>query len=89
VRSVRIMPKGPELIELTVDWLLPPGVAERHPEALEHMTALGRLVVAQDGRVCELNQQGLRSRRHEAGVLMPQEEALAGFHDWLRARLSA
>jgi Rieske 2Fe-2S family protein len=89
VRSVRIMPKGPELIELTVDWLLPPGVAERHPQALEHMTALGRLVVAQDGRVCELNQQGLRSRRHEAGVLMPQEEALAGFHDWLRARLSA
>ena len=89
VRSVRIMPKGPEMIELTVDWLLPPGVAERHPDALEHMTALGRLVVAQDGRVCELNQQGLRSRRHEAGVLMPQEEALARFHDWLRSRLSA
>ncbi len=78
VRSVRIMPKGPELIELTVDWLLPPGVAERHPEELEHMFALGRLVVAQDGRVCELNQQGLRSRRHRAGVLMPQEQSLAG-----------
>jgi len=89
VRSVRIMPKGPELIELTVDWLLPPGVAERHPAELEHMLALGRLVVAQDGRVCELNQQGLRSRRHRAGVLMPQEHALAEFHDWLRSRLSA
>ena len=89
VRSVRIMPKGPELIELTVDWLLPPGVAERHPAELEHMVELGRLVVAQDGRVCELNQQGLRSRRHRAGVLMPQEHALAEFHDWLRSRLPA
>jgi len=89
VRSVRIMPKGPELIELTIDWLLPPGVAERHPAELEHMAALGRLVVAQDGRVCELNQQGLRSRRHRAGVLMPQEHALAEFHDWLRSRLPA
>ena len=66
VRSVRIMPRGPELIELTVDWLLPPGVAERHAEELERLVALGRLVVAQDGRVCELNQQGLRSRRHHA-----------------------
>jgi Rieske 2Fe-2S family protein len=89
VRSVRIMPKGPELVELTVDWLLPPGVAERHPEELERMYELGRLVVAQDGRVCELNQQGLRSRRHGEGVLMPQEHALHEFHEWLRARLTA
>jgi Rieske 2Fe-2S family protein len=89
VRSVRIMPRGPELIELTVDWLLQPGVAELHADELERTFALGRLVVAQDGRVCELNQQGLRSRRHRAGVLMPQEHALAEFHNWLRSRLSA
>lgn len=89
VRSVRLMPKGPEQVELTVDWLLPPGVAGRHPEELERMYELGRLVVAQDGRVCELNQQGLRSRRHSEGVLMPQEHALHEFHQWLRSRLSA
>ena len=89
VRSVRIMPKGPERIELTIDWLLPPGVAERHPDELERMVELGRLVVAQDGRVCEINQQGLRSRRHREGVLMPQEHALHEFHQWLRSRLSA
>jgi len=89
VRSVRIMPKGPEVVELTVDWLLPPGVAERYPEELERMYELGRLVVTQDGRVCELNQQGLRARRHREGVLMPQEHALHEFHEWLRARLGA
>jgi len=88
VRSVRILPRGPESVELTVDWLLPPGVAERYPDELEKMCALGRLVVAQDGRVCELNQQGLRARRHRAGVLMPQEESLHEFHEWLRSRLS-
>ena len=88
VRSVRIAPRGPEQVELTVDWLLLPGVAERHKEELENMFALGRLVVAQDGRVCELNQRGLRSRRHREGVLMPQEAALHEFHQWLRARLA-
>jgi Rieske 2Fe-2S family protein len=88
VRSVRVLPRGPETVELTVDWLLPPGVAERYPEELEKMCALGRLVVAQDGRVCELNQQGLRSRRHRGGVLMPQEESLHEFHEWLRSRLA-
>jgi Rieske 2Fe-2S family protein len=52
------------------------------------MCALGRLVVAQDGRACELNQQGLGSRRHRAGVLMPQEESLHEFHEWLKSRLA-
>jgi phenylpropionate dioxygenase-like ring-hydroxylating dioxygenase large terminal subunit len=87
VRSVRILPRGPESIELTVDWLLPPGVAERHRRELEGMYAMGRLLIAQDGRVCELNQQGLRSRRHRQGVLMPQEHALLEFHEWLKSRL--
>jgi Rieske 2Fe-2S family protein len=87
VRSVRIMPRGPERIELTVDWLLPSGVAEAHADELDRLFELGRLVVAQDGRVCELNQAGLRSRRHQEGVLMPQEYWLLDFHDWLRARL--
>jgi Rieske 2Fe-2S family protein len=89
VRSVRILPKGPERVELTVDWLLPPGVAEAYPQELERLYALGRLVVAQDGGVCELNQRGLKSRRHREGVLMPQEQALHEFHAWLKDRLSA
>lgn len=89
VRSVRITPRGPERTELTVDWLLPPGVAERHAGELEKMAEVGRLLIAQDGRVCELNQQGLRSRRHREGVLMPQEESLHEFHEWLRTRLRA
>jgi Rieske 2Fe-2S family protein len=88
VRSVRIMPTAPEQVQLTVDWLLPSD-AEITEESRSHMLALGRLVIAQDGRVCELNQQGLRSRRHAHGTLVPQEHALWQFHEWLRSRLAA
>lgn len=89
VRSVRVLPRGPESIELVVDWLLLPATGEACTGEFERLFAVGRLLLEQDGRVCELNQQGLRSRRHRAGVLMPQEHALAEFHDWLRSRLSA
>ena len=79
VRSVRILPTGPETCELTVDWLLPAGVKAGHEEAIERILELGTLVVEQDGGICELNQQGLRSPRHESGVLVPQEYALWAF----------
>ncbi len=87
VRSVRVMPKGPESLQLTVDWLAPPGVATQHRDSIERMLELGRLVIAQDGRVCELNQEGLHSRRHRRGVLVPQEHAVWQFHQWLISRL--
>lgn len=87
VRSVRLLPTGPESIELVVDWLLLPGVKESHAAELEQVFALGRLIVRQDGEVCELNQLGLKSLRHEHGVLVPQEQELWEFHEWLRGRL--
>jgi len=87
VRSVRIYPRGPEATQLVVDWLLPPGIRDTHAAEIDNMLALGRLVVQQDGRACELNQQGLKSLRHERGVLVPQEYSLWEFHEWLRDRL--
>lgn len=88
VRSVRLLPLGPESVELVVNWYLMPGVRESHAAELERVFEFGRLVVAQDGGVCELNQQGLKSLRHTAGVLVPQEQALWEFHEWLRGRLA-
>ena len=89
VRSVRIVPEGPEATSLVVDWLLLPDVAKAHAEKIDDMTRFGRLVVEQDGAVCELNQRGLRSMRHEQGVLVPQEHYLHEFHDWVKARVGA
>jgi len=54
---------------------------------LSAILELARLVIRQDGEVCELNQQGVRSRAHEAGVLVGQEHDLWEFHEWLRERL--
>jgi Rieske 2Fe-2S family protein len=87
VRSVRIYPKGPEETELVIDWLLPQGTHDAHADKVESMLALGRLVIEQDGRACELNQLGLKSRHHEHGVLVPQEYGVWEFHEWLRRRL--
>jgi Rieske 2Fe-2S family protein len=87
VRSVRLLPTGPESVELFVDWYLMPGIQETHADKLESLFEFGRLVVRQDGEACELNQQGLRSRPHLHGVLVPQEAYLWSFHEWLRERL--
>ena len=89
VRSVRLYPRGPEQTELVVDWLLPPATRDSHADRFEHMLGLGRLVIEQDGRACEINQQGIKSRRHEHGVLVPQEYSVWEFHEWLRRRLAA
>jgi glycine betaine catabolism A len=86
VRAVRVRPLGPESTELTVDWLVAPDVAHDGFDR-ERLCALGRLVVAQDARVCELNQRGLRSRAHERGVLVAQEHGVYELHRWIRDRL--
>lgn len=86
-RSVRIVPAGPERIELVVDWLLPNDLDDVDQDAIERITALANLVISQDSEACELNQRGMRSIRFENGVLVPQEYMLREFHQWLRTRL--
>lgn len=89
VRSVRIVPNGPEQIRLIVDWLLPKDYGDVDEEIIEHMTGLAREVIRQDSEACELNQAGLRCQEFEHGVLMPQEYVLWDFHEWLRGKLDA
>jgi len=86
-RSLRVLPQGPEKIEIVVDWLLPDAGGEATADVLDEITGLARLVIRQDAEACELNQQGLHSARFERGVLVPQEYVLWDFHQWLRARL--
>ena len=64
-----------------------PGVKESHLDEIEHMLELGRLVVEQDGEICEINQQGQKSLPHENGVLVAQEYEVWDFHEWLRDKL--
>jgi Rieske 2Fe-2S family protein len=87
VRSVRMRPTGPESIELVVDWLLPAAYEIDNPQQIQSIVALAKLVLSQDGAICETNQRGQRSNRHEAGVLTPQEYELWEFHEGIRDKL--
>ena len=88
VRSVRIVPTGPESIDLVVDWLLPAEHGTATKDEIESIINLVKIVIEQDSEVCELNQRGLHSVRYEAGVLAPQEFELWHFHEWLREKLA-
>jgi len=87
VRSVRVLPAGPESIELFVDWLLPEATVISEQD-LEKICELARLVIQQDSDVCELNQRGVHSRSHADGVLIAQEYELWQFHEHIRAKLA-
>ena len=88
VRTGRVLPVSPEETLVVVEWLFSKDVLERGDAGLpERATALGALVLEQDARVCELNQQGLHCLRHERGVLVPQEYEVRDFHRWVRNAL--
>lgn len=84
VRSVTLTPLGPEQTKLTAEWLFPE--QQMPPKGLDNIVGFGMQVLEEDAAVCELNQRGLHSRRHKAGVLMPEEYDLHRFHRWVKAQ---
>ncbi|ESX62071.1 dioxygenase [Mesorhizobium sp. LSHC422A00] len=87
VRTVRLVSLGPEQTELTAEWLFAPeALAETD---IDNVVAFGTQVLEEDAAICEINQKGLRSMRHKAGVLMPEEYDLHRFHNWVRERHAA
>lgn len=88
VRTVRIVPTGPETTDLIVDWLVSPAAEMISDADVEKVCGLARLVLQQDGDVCERNQRGLHSRPHKAGMLVPQEYELWRFHEYIREKLA-
>jgi Rieske 2Fe-2S family protein len=84
VRSVRLVPLGPEQTELVAEWLFAPEALASAD--IDNIVAFGRQVLEEDAAICEVNQKGLRSMRHAAGVLMPEEYELHRFHKWVRER---
>lgn len=89
MRTVRLVPLGPEQTQLTAEWLFPPEALWAGGTDLDNIVAFGRQVLEEDAAVCEINQRGLHSMRHRSGVLMPEEYDLHRFHQWVRARHDA
>jgi Rieske 2Fe-2S family protein len=89
VRSVRVWPLTAERTRLTVEWLLQPDVLAGGQVDIERLVSFARQVVGEDARACEINQGGLRSRAHRHSVLLPFEEDVAAFDNWVRRQLPA
>lgn len=87
LRSVHILPLGPEQTQLTVNWLLPASTIASGEVDTDRLTRFARQVIAEDQLVCELNQAGLHCQPHREGVLMPQEHGVLWFDNWVRERL--
>ena len=89
VRTVTLRPVGPEQTELTAEWLFAPDALASEGFDLDNIVSFGVRVLEEDAGVCEINQRGLHSARHEAGVLMPEEYDIYRFHEWVRGKHGA
>jgi Rieske 2Fe-2S family protein len=88
MRTVRVLPLGPEQTEIEAEWLFPQETLGREDFDLTDITDFGILVMQQDAKASELNQQGLHTHNFEHGVLMPEEHHVRSFQDWVREQTS-
>jgi Rieske 2Fe-2S family protein len=86
VRAVRLSPLGPEETELTAEWLFTPEQLAAPGFDIANIVDFGLRVLEEDAAICEVNQRGLHSARHDRGVLMPEEYDIHRFHNWVRDR---
>ena len=88
VRVVRLLPLGPELTELRVEYLFSAQTLADPQFDLRNVVDFTNRVMTEDAQVCELNQLGLHARPHIRGVVMPEEYVVRQFHEWIRAELA-
>lgn len=89
VRIVRLLPLGPERMEIQAEWLFPQETLDDQDYDISKVVDFGILVMEQDAQACELNQQGFHALPFQEGVLMPEEYLLKRFHDWVRVHVDA
>ena len=84
----RMYPMAPDRTVVECDWLYLPGVVESGVDLSRSVELFDR-VNRQDFDACERCQPAMSSRVYrDGGVLVPLEHHLAGFHDWVTARLA-
>jgi Rieske 2Fe-2S family protein len=88
VRAVRLLPLGPEMTELRVEYLFSPETLADPRFDMHNVVDFTNRVMTEDAQVCELNQRGLRAGPHARGVVMPEEYLIRQFHEWINAELA-
>jgi glycine betaine catabolism A len=87
VRSTRLLPLGPETMELEIEWLFPRATLDDPRADIARACDFSAQVMAEDGAVCELTQKGLHSAPHTHGQLMPEDYDVYRFQQWVRGQL--
>lgn len=88
VRVVRLLPLGPELTEMSIEFLFLPETLADPERNIGSAVEFTNIVMSEDAAICEVNQRGLHALAHAKGVLMPEEYAIRQFQDWVKAELS-
>jgi Rieske 2Fe-2S family protein len=87
VRSVRVVPLGPERTKLIAEWHFSPETLAQPGFDPAEVAAFAKIVMVQDGEAAEMNQRGMRSTAFKAARLMPEEYDIHRFHEWIRAEM--
>ncbi|MCA0273379.1 MAG: aromatic ring-hydroxylating dioxygenase subunit alpha [Proteobacteria bacterium] len=83
VRSVRLEPLGPDRTRLVAEWHFAPETLAQPGFDPARVADFAKIVLAQDGDACEMNQRGINSPAYEQGRLMPEEYEIHRFHGWV------
>ena len=88
VRSTRLLPLGPEAMELEIEWLFPQQTLDDPAVDIGRACDFSAQVLAEDGAACERAQLGLHAAAHARGYLLPEEYDVFRFQQWVRQQLS-
>jgi phenylpropionate dioxygenase-like ring-hydroxylating dioxygenase large terminal subunit len=88
VRVVRLLPLGPELTDMSIEFLFLPETLADPNRNIMNAVEFTDIVMSEDAAICEINQRGLHALPHRSGVLMPEEHAIRQFQDWVRSELT-
>jgi Rieske 2Fe-2S family protein len=89
VRSVRIVPLGPERIRLLAEWHFAPETLAQPGFDAAGVAEFAKTVMRQDGAASEMNQRGMRSPAFTAARLMPEEYEIHRFQTWVLSEMEA
>jgi Rieske 2Fe-2S family protein len=89
VMTLRLIPKGPQLTEAEVCWLVRGDAQEGTDYDLDRLTEFWRLTSEQDWKLCEDNQLGVNSSKYLPGPYGPKETGVEHFVQWYLKQLMA
>ncbi|HUS39781.1 MAG TPA: SRPBCC family protein [Pirellulales bacterium] len=85
--STQIVPAGPAESHVTVTWLVDSAAAEGENYHLDRLLPFWQRTSEQDWELCERNQAGIQSTRHQPGPFSPLEANVEQFDEWYLEQL--